>query len=206
MLRAGGGCSFAITTRCCTACGKFTKLLHVPILTSKHISLTVRGKVFEALSSLLFFMEAKYGLRPLWTYSGFAEMTDQWFNGSVVSSPMMKSPLICCGQGLGYSLSISDKLKSHRFWFCKLFASVINLAPISYRNLEDRWWPFQTICIQMRCFGFQVFCGRHQVSAVWRTRCPQPEVKVAVLNRAPDKDRIFISIMSISSSNPVFNP
>ena len=46
MLSACGGCSFAIITRCCTAWGKFKKLL--PILTSKHKSLTVRGKVFDA--------------------------------------------------------------------------------------------------------------------------------------------------------------
>ena len=45
MLSAGGGCSLAIITRCCTAWGKFKKLL--PILTSKHISLTVRGMVFD---------------------------------------------------------------------------------------------------------------------------------------------------------------
>ena len=45
MLSAGGSCSLAIITRCCTAWGKFKKLL--PILTSKHISLTVRGKVFD---------------------------------------------------------------------------------------------------------------------------------------------------------------
>ena len=46
MLSAGGCYSLAIITRCCTAWGKFKKLL--PILTSKHISLTVRGKVFDA--------------------------------------------------------------------------------------------------------------------------------------------------------------
>ena len=46
MLSYGGGCSLAIITRCCTACGKFKKLL--PILSSKHISLTVLGKVFDA--------------------------------------------------------------------------------------------------------------------------------------------------------------
>ena len=45
MLSAGGGCSLAIITRFCTAWGKFKKLL--PILTSNHISLTVRGKVFD---------------------------------------------------------------------------------------------------------------------------------------------------------------
>jgi hypothetical protein len=43
---AGGGCARAITTRCCVAWGKFRKLL--PILTSKHISLTTRGRVFSA--------------------------------------------------------------------------------------------------------------------------------------------------------------
>jgi len=45
MLSASAGCSLAIITRCCTAWGKSKKLL--PILTSKHISLTVRGKVFD---------------------------------------------------------------------------------------------------------------------------------------------------------------
>ena len=46
MMCAGGGCKLAITTRCCTAWGKFKKLL--PILTSKHVSLLTRGKVFNA--------------------------------------------------------------------------------------------------------------------------------------------------------------
>ena len=46
MLCAGGGCELAIITRCCTAWGKFKKLL--PILTSKHVSLLTRGKLFEA--------------------------------------------------------------------------------------------------------------------------------------------------------------
>ena len=46
MLSAGGGCERAIVTRCCTAWGKFRKLL--PILTSKHLSLVARGKVFNA--------------------------------------------------------------------------------------------------------------------------------------------------------------
>ena len=46
MLCAGGGCALAIITRCCTAWGKFKKLL--PILTSKHVSLTTRGKVYNA--------------------------------------------------------------------------------------------------------------------------------------------------------------
>ena len=77
MLSAGGGCSLAIISRCCSVWGKLKKLL--PILTFKHISLTVtvRGKVFDALSALLFFMEAKHGLQPLKTYSGSAEMTGQ---------------------------------------------------------------------------------------------------------------------------------
>ena len=44
MLCAGGGCSLAIATRCCTAWDKFKKLL--PLLTSKHISLSARGRVF----------------------------------------------------------------------------------------------------------------------------------------------------------------
>ena len=46
MLCAGGGCRLAIITRCCIAWGKFKKLL--PILTSKHVSLTTRGRVFDA--------------------------------------------------------------------------------------------------------------------------------------------------------------
>ena len=53
-LCAGGGCTLAITTRCCTAWGKFKKLL--PILTSKHVSFSTKGKVFNACvrSALLY--------------------------------------------------------------------------------------------------------------------------------------------------------
>ena len=43
MLCAGGGCKLAIITRCSTAWGKFKR-----ILTSKHVSLKTRGKVFNA--------------------------------------------------------------------------------------------------------------------------------------------------------------
>ena len=46
MLCAGGGCKLAIVTRCSTSWGKFKRLL--PILTSKHVSLRTRGKVFNA--------------------------------------------------------------------------------------------------------------------------------------------------------------
>ena len=46
MLCAGGGCGLAIITRCSTAWGKFKKLL--PLLTSKHVSLKARGRVFDA--------------------------------------------------------------------------------------------------------------------------------------------------------------
>ena len=46
MLCAGGGCELAISTRCSVGWGKFKKLL--PILTSKHISLKTRGKLFSA--------------------------------------------------------------------------------------------------------------------------------------------------------------
>ena len=46
MLCAGVGCKLAIITRCSTAWGKFKRLL--PILTSKHVSLRTRGKVFNA--------------------------------------------------------------------------------------------------------------------------------------------------------------
>ena len=46
MLCAGGGCKLAIVTRCSTAWGKFKRLLS--ILTSKHVSLRTRGKVFNA--------------------------------------------------------------------------------------------------------------------------------------------------------------
>ena len=45
MLCAGGGCERAIAARCCVAWGKFRKLL--PILTSRHLSYKVRGRVFS---------------------------------------------------------------------------------------------------------------------------------------------------------------
>ena len=43
-LDAGGGCERAIESRCCVAWGKFRKLL--PVLTTKHLSLKTRGRVF----------------------------------------------------------------------------------------------------------------------------------------------------------------
>ena len=54
ILYAGGGCDLAVTTRCSVAWpsyrtsgrGKFRKLL--PILTSKHVSLKTRGKLFSS--------------------------------------------------------------------------------------------------------------------------------------------------------------
>ena len=45
MLGSGGGCANAITTRCGIAWGKFRDLL--PILTSRHLPLHVRGRVFS---------------------------------------------------------------------------------------------------------------------------------------------------------------
>ena len=46
MLSAGGDCHLAVTTRCSVAWGKFRKLLL--ILTSKHVSLKTRGKLFSS--------------------------------------------------------------------------------------------------------------------------------------------------------------
>ena len=46
MLCSGGGCDSAIAARCCVACGKFGKLLHV--LTSSHPSPKVHDKVYSA--------------------------------------------------------------------------------------------------------------------------------------------------------------
>ena len=57
---------------------------------------------FNPVSVLLFFMEAKRGLQLLQTYSSSAEMTEQLCDGSLSSSPRMKSPLTCCVQGWGY--------------------------------------------------------------------------------------------------------
>ena len=46
MLCSGGGCNSAIAIRCCVAWGKFSKLL--PVLTSRHLSPKVRGRVCMA--------------------------------------------------------------------------------------------------------------------------------------------------------------
>ena len=54
MLCAGGGCELAVITRCSVSWGKFKKLL--PILTSKHITLELRGKLYTSCvpSALLY--------------------------------------------------------------------------------------------------------------------------------------------------------
>ena len=90
MLCAGGGCKLAIVTRCSTAWGKFKKLL--PILTSKHVSLRTRGKVFNAFYVLPYNMVMKPGHLLRQTCSSFARTTDQWSAGSVESEMMMKCP------------------------------------------------------------------------------------------------------------------
>ena len=46
MLSAGGGCGTAIAARCCAAWCKFRELL--PILTTRHLSPKIRGKVYTA--------------------------------------------------------------------------------------------------------------------------------------------------------------
>ena len=95
MLSAGGGCSLAIITRCCIAWGKFKKLLLIQ--TSKHISLTVREKVFDAC-----FRPALLHGSEAWAPTAPDLQLFCRNDRSVASSPMMKSPLICCLQGWGY--------------------------------------------------------------------------------------------------------
>ena len=46
MLSAGGGCQLAAITRCKCARGKFRQLL--PLLTSRHLPLLTRGKVYSS--------------------------------------------------------------------------------------------------------------------------------------------------------------
>ena len=74
MLCAGGGCK--LLWYCL---GNFKRLL--PILTSNHVSLRTRWKVFNACvrSALLHGSETWSVLRQ--TYTGFAGMTDQWISG-----------------------------------------------------------------------------------------------------------------------------
>ena len=45
-LSSGGGCTLAVINRCGIAWGKFRQLL--PILTSKHLALTTKGRVYDA--------------------------------------------------------------------------------------------------------------------------------------------------------------
>ena len=68
ILCAGRGCKLAIITRCGIAWGKFKRLL--PILTSKHVSLRTREKVFNACvhSALLhhnLFITLLLGSKPI---------------------------------------------------------------------------------------------------------------------------------------------
>ena len=46
MLCSGRGCDSGIAARCCVVSGKFRKLL--PVLTTRHLSLKICGKVYEA--------------------------------------------------------------------------------------------------------------------------------------------------------------
>ena len=61
MLCYGGGCDSAIVTRYCVAWGKFRKLL--PVLTSRHLSPNVRGKVYTGCVHWLCSMVTKHGVK-----------------------------------------------------------------------------------------------------------------------------------------------
>ena len=87
----GGGCGRAIVARCCVACGKIRKLL--PVLTARHLSLQIRGKVYDACvrSATLHGSEA-YGSKPL-ICSGSSAITMRWSPGSGYQRPKWKPQL-----------------------------------------------------------------------------------------------------------------
>ena len=62
MLCSSGSCDSAIAARCCVAWGKFRKLL--PVLTTKHLSPRIRGKVYEAwVRSAMLHSSETWGLK-----------------------------------------------------------------------------------------------------------------------------------------------
>ncbi|KAH3873097.1 hypothetical protein DPMN_036323 [Dreissena polymorpha] len=65
-----------IITRCCTAWGKFKKLL--PILMLKHVPLKPIAKCSMLVSILPCYMVVKRGHHPLLIYNDFVETTEQW--------------------------------------------------------------------------------------------------------------------------------
>ena len=79
MLCPDGGCDSALATRCCVAWGKFRKLL--PVLTSRHLSPRIRGKVYNTCIHLAMLHGSE-----MW---GSKELELQWLHCSMIH-------WICC--------------------------------------------------------------------------------------------------------------
>ena len=76
MLCPGGGCELAVINKFSVAWGKFKKLL--PILTSKHITLELRGKFTRLVCVLPCYMAAKTELRQLLLCNDRSDPLDMW--------------------------------------------------------------------------------------------------------------------------------
>ena len=90
MLCSGGGCDNAIAARCWVAWGKFRKLL--PVLTSRHLSPRIHGKVTRLAFAWLCSMVAKCEDQRNPSCRGSIEMTMPWSIGSVASKTETRYP------------------------------------------------------------------------------------------------------------------
>ena len=90
ILCSGGGCDSAIAASCCVAWGKLRKLL--PVLTTRHLSLRLRGKVYEACVRSTMPYGSEHGDQRNAKCGCSATMTALWSVGSVESKTETKHP------------------------------------------------------------------------------------------------------------------
>ena len=88
MLCSGRGCESAIAARCCVAFGQFGKLL--PVLTTRHLSPKICGKLYKPVFTWLCSMVVKRGDHIALNCSGSTAITVPWSIGSVASTTEMR--------------------------------------------------------------------------------------------------------------------
>ena len=110
MLCSGGDCDSAVAARCCVAWGTLRKLL--PVLTTRHLSPKICGKVYKAcVCSAMFHGSETWDLRNP-NCGGSAAMTMPWSVGSMAS----KTPSVyvgVCNVLTISNLEINNIMKTH---------------------------------------------------------------------------------------------
>ena len=131
---AGVGCDHVIAPKCCLTWGKLRKLL--PVLTTKHLSPKIRGKVYEAgVSSAMLHGSETWGLNTIdllrLRHSDRAMIC--WIFGTKVRD---ERPLASLLQRLGWGCyGIPSHLATQMVWTC---TACLVMYQISHRPSDSQ--------------------------------------------------------------------